>query len=165
MYRAALLSLLVLASIALGDEPVANPKSECEQLLGALLPFAEKMLSKHGEFFPYGGTMDAAGKINFSAADNGTEHPPSATLIDMLKADFIDGATHGKYKATALVYDVRVVVPSTGLKSDAIAIDLDHRDDYSIRVYIPYRLDGGKLVLDTLVAEKGAGQIFAKHGG
>jgi hypothetical protein len=52
---------------------VPTPKSECEQLLNALLPFAERMLREHGEFFPYGGTMDGSAEIAFMAAYDGTE--------------------------------------------------------------------------------------------
>jgi hypothetical protein len=38
-------------------------KAELEKLLGAALPFAEQMLTKHAEFYPYGATMDPKGKI------------------------------------------------------------------------------------------------------
>jgi hypothetical protein len=34
-----------------------SSKQESEALLSALLPFAEKMLREHGEFYPYGGYM------------------------------------------------------------------------------------------------------------
>jgi hypothetical protein len=38
-------------------------KEQLEDLLKAALPFAEMMLKKHGEFYPYGATMGVDGKI------------------------------------------------------------------------------------------------------
>jgi hypothetical protein len=31
-----------------------TPKEECEELLSSAMPFAERMLSRHREFYPYG---------------------------------------------------------------------------------------------------------------
>ena len=118
-------------------------KAESESLMNAALPFAEEMLQKHGEFFPYGQALDRKGKVVSVAATNGQEHPPSAEIISLLKKAFVQGANSGKYKATALVYDVRVQLPSTGAKSDAIAVSLNHRDDYSVVVFFPYRREAG----------------------
>ena len=139
---------------------MSTPKAECEQLLDALLPFAEKMLREHGEFYPYGGTMDPSGNINHSAAHDGTSHPQSAALIDLLRAGFNEGASRGEYKATALVYDVRVVPPGSKSKTDAIAVELDHRDDYSALVYFPYTLESGEVNFGSPFAEKGTGRVF-----
>ena len=139
---------------------MASPKSECEDLMNEALPLAERMLREHGEFYPYGLTIDATGKIAHAAASDGAERPKSAPLIQLLTAQFQDGAKSGKYRATALVYDVRVVDPSTGLKSDAIAVALDHRENYSVVVFIPYTLNQGKYVPGKLFAQKGEGRVF-----
>jgi hypothetical protein len=40
-----------------------NGKKECEKLLNALLPLAERMLKEYGEFYPYGGYMKPSGEI------------------------------------------------------------------------------------------------------
>ena len=108
--------------------------------------------------------MDGSAKIAFSAAYDGREQPPSSALIDMLRSLFREGAAKGQYKATALVCDVRVVPPYGRPKTDAIAVELDHRDDYSVIVYFPYELDHGQVKLGAAFAEKGAGQVFARHG-
>ena len=36
----------------------STPKEECEALMNAFLPFAEKMLAQHGEFYPVGGPCE-----------------------------------------------------------------------------------------------------------
>jgi hypothetical protein len=68
----------------------------------------------------------------------------------------------GKVKATALVCDVRVVLPGTSEKSDAIAVALDHKDKYSVVVMFPYVLHAGKLTIGTPFAQKGEVHC-AKH--
>lgn len=143
-------------------QSMSTAKAESESLMNAALPFAEEMLQKHGEFFPYGQALDTKGKIISVAAANGQEHPPSAEIISLLKEAFVQGANSGKYKATALVYDVRVQLPSTGAKSDAIAVSLNHRDDYSVVVYFPYRCDGDKLIMGEVFASRGDGDVFRK---
>ena len=50
---------------------MASPKSECEDLMNEALPLAERMLREHGEFYPYGLTIDATGKIAHAAASDG----------------------------------------------------------------------------------------------
>jgi hypothetical protein len=152
--------MLALLPVVAGAQAMNSPKAECEQLLDALLPFAEKMLREHGEFYPYGGTMDHSGKINHAAADDGTSHPPSSALIELLRNGFVSGAANGTYKATALVYDVRVIPPGRESKTDAIAVELDHRDDYSVVVYFPYKFERGEVTLEAPFAQEGDDRVF-----
>lgn len=108
--------------------------------MNAALPFAEQMLQKSGEFFPYGTALKTAGGIANVAGYDGRERPPSLDVIRLLKQGFVQGAKSGEYKATALVYDVRVVLPSSGKKSDAVAVSLNHREGYSVVVMFPYQM-------------------------
>jgi hypothetical protein len=128
----------------------------------AALPFAEQMLKEHGEFFPYGQALDSKGSIVAVGAHDGHEHPPSADVIRLLKQGFISGASTGKYQATALVYDVRVQLPNTGIKSDAIAVALDHKEHYSVIVYFPYTIKGRDLIVGDAFAQQGKNDVFAK---
>src|SRR6266404_4879972 len=101
-----ILPLLLLCSGNVPGQTMTTPKSECEQLMNSALPLAEKMLKEHGEFFPYGQVLGTDGKTAEVGAYDGRERPPSADLIRMLKKTFVAGAKSGKYRATALVYDV-----------------------------------------------------------
>jgi hypothetical protein len=139
------------------------PKEECEELMNAVLPFAQEMLSKHREFYPFGGTMSPSGEIGQVGGWTGDEHPPSSELIKVLEEGFREGAGLGKYKATALVVDVRAVPPGKSAKQDAIAVRLDHRDNYSVQVIFPYSFGpSGALQLEDPFAVPGEGRIFAK---
>lgn len=135
-------------------------KEESQQLMDAVLPLAEQLLNDHGEFFPYGGAMTSAGKIVSVAAYDGDEHPPSSEVISMLQKAFISAAESKEYKATALVYDVRVPLPDSSEKSDAIAINLDHESGYSVIVFLPYQLSGGELKFGNIFAQAGSNGIF-----
>lgn len=141
-----------------------NPKSQCEQLMNSTLPFAEQMLSKRGEFFPYGGTLQADGTIVSVAGYDGRERPPSQPIIDLLRHEFHAEAAKGRIIASALVYDVRTVPPGRSEKTDAIAVELDHRDNYSVVVYFPYSLAGRKLQIASPFATKGMGHVFGDYG-
>jgi hypothetical protein len=153
-----LASLLASTSVFGGD--VSNAKQDAETLMNSALPFAEKMLNDHGEFFPYGEAMKPDGEIVSVGADGEGEHPPSQELIDILKDGFRIAATNEEYIATVIVYDALTIPPDTDEKTDAVALALDHRDDYSVVVFFPYQLVDGAVEFQPPFAAKGAGEIF-----
>lgn len=140
-----------------------SAKEECEDLMNSAVPFARQMLAQHREFFPYGEAMTADGQIVAIAGDTGEEHPASQAVIDVLEKGFQEGARVGRYKATALVVDMRVVPPGKDVKQDAIAVRLDHRDGYSVVVVFPYSIAaGGEVTTEPPFAVKGEQRIFAR---
>ncbi|MBM7049019.1 MULTISPECIES: hypothetical protein [Rhizobium] len=138
-----------------------SPKGDCEVLLGAVMPFAEQMLKSYGEFLPFGAAMQSDGKVTQVGASDGNEHPQPADLIALLKEGFAAEARNGKYKATALVYDARYK-SADGSVSDAIAVALDHRDNYSVVVFFPYTLRESSLSIGQARAEAGVNEIFGQ---
>ena len=142
---------------------MSDAKADCEALMNSVLPFAEQMLTTHGEFIPFGGAMRPDKEIISIGGYTGEEHPRSVDVIDLMKKAFAAAARNGDYLATAIVYDVRIKPPSANENSDAIAVSLNHRDDYSVVVYFPYRIDDGKLTLGTAFAQKGAADIFPRR--
>ena len=139
---------------------MTTPKAECENLMNSALPFAEQMLREHGEFFPYGAALKGNGEMASVAGYDGREKPPSNDIIRMLKQSFVQGAKSGDYKATALVYNVKVTLPSSHQKSDAIVVSLNHRENYSVVVFFPYQLRNGELTVGEVFAEKGEADVF-----
>ena len=135
--------LCFVCGTLLAQNDQQRQKNELEQLLSAAVPFAEQMLTKHGEFFPYGSSMNGDGKISAVEGYTGSEHPKSTELIDQLRAGFRREAEAGKLRACALVYDIRTVPPGKTEKTDAIAVELDHRGGMSIVVVYPYVFSAG----------------------
>jgi hypothetical protein len=151
---------LLFLSGVVGGQDVSRAKSDCEALMSAVLPFAEQLLKEHGEFFPYGGALKADGQLASVAGYDGRERPPSNEVIRLIKQGFVEGAKSGDYVATALVYDARITLPSTGQKSDAIAVSLNHRDNYSVVVFFPYQLVNGTLQYGQAMAQEGERDVF-----
>jgi len=143
------------------------PKEESEALLNALLPFAEQQLQKHGEFFPFAAVMLTNGQVQMLATHDGNEHPESQQIIDDIEKTFVHGAKNNEYKATGLAYIVGITNPDTGNKEDAVCVNLDHADNYSVKVIYPYALKKkllGKSIVEffTPTAAKGDENIFTK---
>ena len=82
--------LFTVAVLMLGAcvEATMTAKDEAEEVMNALLPFAEEMLVKHGEFYPFAGAMMADGEIHYIGGYTGDEQPPSQEIIDLLKDGF-----------------------------------------------------------------------------
>lgn len=139
-----------------------TPKQEAEALMQAALPFAQKMLREHGEFFPYGAALLPDGKIGSVAAQpDNNQRPTSKEIIDLLSDAFRAGAAKGNYRATAIVANIVAVPPGKTERSDAIVVQLDHVSGYSVSVVFPYvRAANGELTLSAPFATQGRGDIF-----
>jgi hypothetical protein len=137
-------------------------KDESEKLMNAVLPLAERMLRDHGEFYPYGAYMKPGGEIvHVGAEDEDTDHPKSRDLLYVLRDSFSGMAKAGDCKASAIVFNVVVDVPSTERRSDAIQVCLDHSDGYSAEVFFPYELgDAGRIIYGPTFAQEGRREIF-----
>jgi hypothetical protein len=139
-----------------------TPKQDSENLMNAMLPLAEKMLRKYGEFYPFGGCMKSDGTIvDVGAADPDTDHPKSKDLIYILRGSLQEMAHRHECKATAVVFNVAVTPPNSAHKSDAIQVCIEHADGYSAEVFFPYRLVDGEMVYGETFAQQGKHDIFA----
>jgi hypothetical protein len=114
------------------DEASPEAQDDLEGLLDAALPFAQQMLEKHGEFFPYAVALDEAGEVRMVAADPGLgERPLSTDVLDTLVAGLRE--ERDRLRAAGLVSDVRLQ------QSDAVRVELEHRDGHAIAVLLPYK--------------------------
>jgi hypothetical protein len=139
----------------------AAQKKQLESLFNAVRPVAAEMVARKGEFHPFGASMDPDGKLGNVAALATDDHPKSAQLLAQLKASFRSAAKSNKIVASALVYDIRVTPPGKQDKTDAIAIDLDHRDGVSLTMICPYRIDADhQLIFGELLVQPGNHEIF-----
>ena len=141
-----------------------SPREECEELMNSLLPLAKRMLSEHREFYPYGGFMKPPGEIvHVGAKIEGTDHPKSAPLIDLLRETFREQAAKNECKAVAILFDVRIKPPGATKKSDAVQVCLDHREDYSLEVLFPYSIvDDGEIIYRKPFSQRGSSHIFSR---
>jgi hypothetical protein len=103
--------------------------------------FAKEMLNeKEKEFFPFGVIINNTNELIPIAANPGkNDSPESQDVIDFLKDYFKQEFDSNKIKAFAIAYDVIVTDPENGRKSDALLVDMTHKEDINIPVYyFPY---------------------------
>lgn len=138
-----------------------TPKQDVEKLMNELIPFAKRMLSERGEFYPFGGYMKLDGGIvNVGAEQVGTDMPKSTDLFQVLKRSFQEKARCNECRATAILVDVRIIPPNRSEKSDAIQVLLDHKDGYTAEVFYPYLGENDAIVYGAIFAQRGDGEIF-----
>lgn len=139
---------------------MADPKDEIQQLLNYLLPFAEQMLSNHGEFYPYAAIMDAGGEVQaVSAADD--EQPDVGELLTTLHTVLRRQAADGAIRASGIAADVTLTDPDSGEERDAVQLELDHADTDAVDVYVPYETGTEGIKFGELVAAPGQAPIFS----
>lgn len=116
------------------DTTSEHVQSDLDRLLSTVLPFADEMLRKHGEFYPYGAAITRDGEEQVFAADPGEEEDPnpSEVLTSLVTGMSAEAA---ELRAAALVSDV------TSDKTDAIMVHLEHADSMAITVLVPYHRD------------------------
>jgi len=143
---------------------MAHP--DLEAVLNAALPFAQQMLAKHGEFYPFGAKMTVAGEIiDVGAQLEGDDHPASQPLIDVMTQAFRADASAGKIRAVGICYDVRAIPPGQTEKTDAICVGLEHSAGDCVSVFVPYKKGWlGKIKYGQLFASQRDPQIFTSGG-
>jgi hypothetical protein len=139
---------------------MADPKDEIQQLLNYLLPYAEEMLSKDGEFYPYAATMDAGGEVQAVSAASG-ERPDVGELLLALHAELRDQAAGGAIRASGIAADVTLTDPDSGETTDAVQLELDHADADAVDIYVPYVSSSEGVTFGELVAAQGREPVFA----
>ena len=122
--------VIVGAALPLSVSGELTPKEEAEAVLNAGIPFAQKMISEHSAFDPFGYAMKADGSIVAVPAHAQGEHLSSQQLIDNLAAAFRAGAAKGAYKVTAVFMVARAKPPGQPDETDVLQVGFDHVSGY-----------------------------------
>ena len=118
------------------DSASAESQADMDNLFNEAAIFARQMFATSGEFFPYALAITQDGRTKMVAGYTGSERPPSAEVLTLL----IDGLRKeaGQNRAAAIVSDVRLKAEAT----DAIRVELEHREGVAMTVILPYRTKG-----------------------
>lgn len=104
-----------------------------------LLPFAQQMLRRYGEFYPFAATMDANGAIAAAEAyPSGDDHPESQRVLDLLIDGLTLDAETGRIRAAGVCVDVLTIPAGETAKRDAICLKLAQVNGETFDVYVPY---------------------------
>ncbi|HYH00215.1 MAG TPA: hypothetical protein VD837_13860 [Terriglobales bacterium] len=141
-----------------------DSQQKAQQLMQALMPFAEKMLTESGGFLPYAGVITPDEQIHLMQFANEAEDADSQEVFDYANQALREGAQQGKWTTTALVTDVNVTKPGEQESVQAVSFALDDSDGNSVEVFFPYTVKEGAVDFGTAFAQQGANQIFSEAG-
>ena len=116
-------------------------REDLNQLLDALIPFAQKLLSQQGQFLPFAAAINAAGGIRFLGGQAGGDNASPKEIQDHLLGELQQGARKGAFRAAGLCSDMHVRRGEDAATS-VIGISLEHSDGTSIDVFLPYTWHG-----------------------
>jgi hypothetical protein len=114
------------------DSASQQAQDDLDGLLNVTLPFARQMLAERGEFYSFGATVAVSGETRLLAGDPGQgERPASADVLSTL----LEGLRQRRSdpRAVAICADVRLE------DSDAVRIELEHRDGQAMAVLMSYK--------------------------
>ena len=115
-----------------------SPKHECEILLNMLLQLVEVMLKKNGEFYPTGAVLTTDYEQSFTALESEDDHPHSQTIVDALIEIHKEMAANNEILVSGIAMNTTITTPNQK-QSDGIIVSLEHRDNYSIIIGLPYK--------------------------
>lgn len=135
---------------------------DVHRLLDAVLPMAQRILEKHGQFHPFGAAIDADGDVAGAMADPGDANGTPQAVADLLEEAFRRQAASGALRGCAVCVDVRVTLPEDADPTDAICVRIELADDEPLDVLLPYaRTADGTLRCGELLAMAGERRVFA----
>ncbi|MEM9293894.1 MAG: hypothetical protein AAGD01_19605 [Acidobacteriota bacterium] len=140
---------------------MTDTHNEIEEFLNQSIGFAEQMLRKFGDFYPYAVAKRLDGEFTMMSAQGDDENPDPAELVAAFEQELREGAQKGEFVATAIVYDVTIPLPPDDVESRAIGISLDHKESESLVIYMPYELDGEQISVGETFVQEGEDKIFA----
>jgi hypothetical protein len=132
------------------------PTDEVEALVNTLVPFARRMIERHGSFVPFGATVDGAGEVRMLAADAEAAGPgaSAADAVRLMETGLRAAASAGEIRACGICTDVRIEGDDGEL--EAISVALEHADRDPLRIFVSYET--------TPSGEHGFGKPIAAPG-
>ena len=135
---------------------------DLQALIDSLLPFAQSLLSKHGDFHPFGAIMASDGGVQWIAAATGEESPSGQIPIDMTTESIKAMAAAEEVRAATICYDARTIPPGATAKADVIAFSLECLLGESIGAFLPHESgDDGEIEYGEMFVTQKARQFFS----
>ena len=115
------------------DSTPADVQALFDGLFGLGLDAALDMLTKRKEFYPFGFEARGGEAVMVGSDPGLGDHPESQAVLELL---YEGGRSRNEdIDAVAYVCDVRL---ESG--SDAVRVDLEHRDGHTLQILTPYRI-------------------------
>lgn len=138
---------------------MSSPKAQAEILMNDLVDFAEKMLSTHGEFHPFGGYLSAEEEVVHVGVSPDTSWSNDQERADALVSSFRSMAQQKRPIAFGIVTNVSFAGDISS--SDAIRAFLEHVSGYCADVFFHYvRSADGIVSITNVTAQQGVPHLF-----
>lgn len=138
-------------------------QEDLDSLLNSLIPFAQEMLSQHGEFYAFAAIIDLKGEVSLVSMEDEAEaeYPDDDDLIELFTGALREKAAEGEIRATGICVNVKVIPPDQEEEVDAICAILEHNSGEAIDGFLPYTHSGDEFEYGELFAGAGEQKIFA----
>lgn len=130
-------------------------KADFQEMVDAALPFAKRMLTECGEFIPFGVRLPRVGRAELIAGDVGDEHPRSEEVMSLLEGTLRRMAAGAQIRGGAVCFMGSVTRPGHSLSIDVATFRMAHIDSEMLDVYLPYKIEEGKVTFGDLFASRG----------
>ncbi|MGH9585672.1 MAG: hypothetical protein ACRD3F_01880 [Acidobacteriaceae bacterium] len=120
-------------------------REDANEVLNATVTYAKRMLRKYGQFAPFAHRMRDDGEVSLEVVAQHDMPAEPPMLLDLLYQQLQERADKGLITAAALASNVTIVKPSKEGYTDAIMVGIEHKDGYSVQVFVPYKITGGQL--------------------
>ena len=119
----------------MSTDDAAPPPNDLDQLLGASVEAAVRMLSQEGEFYPFALAMTAEGEVVAPQVSPSSDRPTADEVAGLLLTALQE--SRDTLRASALCSDVRIR-NDEGEERDAIRIELEAPEADPLVVVVPY---------------------------
>lgn len=138
----------------MSTDDAAPPPNDLDQLLGASVEAAVRMLSQEGEFYPFALAMTADGEVVAPQVAPSSDRPTADEVAGLLRTALQE--SRATLRASALCSDVRIR-SDEGDERDAIRIELEAPQGDPLVVVVPY----ADQTLDEPFGMAGERRVFA----
>lgn len=122
---------------------VEEAQNPVNRLFGFVVEFAEQMLAKSGEFFPFGGSITDAGEIAAAAgAPDGPGVPNAQDVYRLVAKGLASRASGDEVAAVALVANVIIPTELEPVAESGIRVHME-APGFARMVYVPYEFVTG----------------------
>ena len=119
---------------------MAQTDDQIENLFGFTARFAQEMLSESGDFYPFGATISADGKIAAVNGDvGGEENPQPRDVYESISAQLVRIGAAGGVEGVALVARVDIPDDLGAQVEKGIRVHIEG-DGFARFIYIPYEI-------------------------
>ncbi len=138
----------------------AQEIEDIQSIINIFFPFAEELIIKFGEFYPYAGAITTENEFVSVGFHEENKHLSSEKVLASLKDTLKKGSQ--QYIVGIIFYEVKTKDAATGEIQDAIAVFVEHKSGQNAyEFFYPYKLEGeGDFVVGDSYGNSLAKEIF-----